>query len=131
MAGLTFHDLRGTAVTRLALAECTEAEIAVVTGLSLSDVRDIAHCYRRLVEVSPAGECVNLCSGRAYQLAEVISELENLARYRIEIQVNPEFVRTSEVTRLAGNPERLEQLTRTKPSIPLRDTLAWMYRAPR
>jgi hypothetical protein len=39
--GLTFHDLRGTAVTRLALAEATEAEIHVFTGLSLRDVRDI------------------------------------------------------------------------------------------
>lgn len=39
--GRTFHDIRGTAVTRLALAECTEAEIATVTGHSLKDVRSI------------------------------------------------------------------------------------------
>ena len=30
---VTFHDLRGTAVTRLALVGCTEAEIATITGL--------------------------------------------------------------------------------------------------
>jgi integrase len=41
ITGLTFHDLRGTAVTRLALAGCTEAEIASITGHSLSDVRSI------------------------------------------------------------------------------------------
>lgn len=41
IAGLTFHDLRGTAVTRLALVGCTEAEIAAVTGHSLRDVRSI------------------------------------------------------------------------------------------
>ncbi len=39
--GVTFNDLRGTAVTRLALAECTEAEIATLTGHSLRDVRSI------------------------------------------------------------------------------------------
>jgi integrase len=39
--GLTFNDLRGTAVTRLAIAGCTEAEIASVTGHSLRDVRSI------------------------------------------------------------------------------------------
>jgi integrase len=39
--GLTFHDLRGTAVTRLALAGCTEAEIATITGHSLHGVRAI------------------------------------------------------------------------------------------
>ncbi len=36
--GLTFHDLRGTAVTRLALAGCTVPEIATITGHSLKTV---------------------------------------------------------------------------------------------
>lgn len=39
--GRTFHDIRGTAVTRLAVAEATEAEIATLTGHSLKDVRSI------------------------------------------------------------------------------------------
>ena len=41
IVGVTFNDLRGTAVTRLALADCTEAEIATITGHSLRDVRSI------------------------------------------------------------------------------------------
>jgi integrase len=41
ITGLTFNDLRGTAVTRLAIAGCTEAEIAAITGHSLRDVRSI------------------------------------------------------------------------------------------
>jgi integrase len=41
IVGITFNDLRGTAVTRLALAGCTEAEIATITGHSLRDVRSI------------------------------------------------------------------------------------------
>jgi integrase len=47
--GVTFNDLRGTAVTRLALAECTEAEIATITGHSLRDVHSIldAHYLHR------------------------------------------------------------------------------------
>lgn len=36
--GLTFHDLRGTAVTRLARAGCSVPEIATITGHSLKDV---------------------------------------------------------------------------------------------
>jgi len=49
IVGVTFNDLRGTAVTRLALAECTEAEIATITGHSLRDVRSIldAHYLNR------------------------------------------------------------------------------------
>lgn len=49
VVGVTFHDLRGTAVTRLALAECTETEIATITGHSLRDVGAIldAHYLKR------------------------------------------------------------------------------------
>ena len=32
IVGVTFNDLRGTAVTRLAIAGCTEAEIVAITG---------------------------------------------------------------------------------------------------
>lgn len=39
--GLTFHDLRGTAITRLAVAGASEAQIAAVSGLSLKDVTSI------------------------------------------------------------------------------------------
>jgi len=38
---LHFHDLRGTAVTRLALAGCTVPEIASITGHSLKTVQEI------------------------------------------------------------------------------------------
>ena len=52
--GITFDDLRGTAVTRLALVGCTEAEIASITGHSLRDVRSIldAHYLHRDLELA-------------------------------------------------------------------------------
>lgn len=43
--GLTFHDLRGTAVTRLALAGCNNSEIAAITGHSLRDVDAILDAH--------------------------------------------------------------------------------------
>ena len=43
--GLTFHDLRGTAVTRLALAGCTSAEIGALTGHSMRDVHLILDAH--------------------------------------------------------------------------------------
>lgn len=50
---LSFHDLRGTAVTRLAIAKCTVPEIATITGHSLKDVGSIldAHYLDRSVEL--------------------------------------------------------------------------------
>ena len=45
ITGLTFHDLRGTAVTRLAEAECSHAGIATITGHSMRDVGAILDKY--------------------------------------------------------------------------------------
>jgi integrase len=42
---LHFHDLRGTAVTRLALSGCTVPEIASITGHSLKDVEAILEAH--------------------------------------------------------------------------------------
>ena len=49
MVGVTYHDLRRTAVTRLAIVGCTEAEIATLTGHAMRDVRAIldAHYLHR------------------------------------------------------------------------------------
>ncbi len=46
IVGLTFHDLRGSAVVRLALADATVPQIATFTGHSLRDVE--AHSRRAL-----------------------------------------------------------------------------------
>lgn len=45
IVGLTFHDLRGTAITTLADAGCTEMQIASITGHSLKSVHEILEKY--------------------------------------------------------------------------------------
>ncbi len=45
ISGVTFHDLRGTAVTRLALAGSTVPEIAAITGHSLKEVESILDAH--------------------------------------------------------------------------------------
>ena len=56
VSGLTFHDLRGSAVVRLALAEATVPQIATFTGHSLRDVEAIldAHYLGRDVKLAEA-----------------------------------------------------------------------------
>jgi integrase len=55
--GLTFHDLRGSAVTRLAEAGATVPEIASITGHSLADVEAIldAHYLGRTTTLAASG----------------------------------------------------------------------------
>lgn len=92
-----------------------------------SDVRDIARAYAAVVAKAPAGIAVNFCSGVAHSLDDVLAMMAKIAGYEIEVQVNPAFVRTNEVRRLTGSNARLRALTGFAPSIPLEETLRWMY----
>ena len=43
--GLTFHDLRGTAITRLAVAGCSVPEIAAITGHNMKQITAILDAH--------------------------------------------------------------------------------------
>ncbi|MFP3505664.1 NAD-dependent epimerase/dehydratase family protein [Burkholderia sp. SIMBA_062] len=92
-----------------------------------SDVRRVADAYRRLLELSPAGGVFNVCSGRAVSLKSVISMMERIAGYAIEVRVNPAFVRANDVRRLQGDDARLQSAIGPLEDIPLENTLRWMF----
>jgi integrase len=78
IAALTFNDLRGTAVTRLALTDCTEAQIAAITGHSLRDVRSILDAHYLHRDQALAETAIRkLEIGYAQQIAEVKTGTES------------------------------------------------------
>lgn len=94
-----------------------------------SDVRMVARVYRALLECDSAGQTVNVCSGRAYALRDIIGMMQDIAGYEIEVQVNPAFVRQSDVKTLIGSGEKLHALIGDPGVIPLAETLRWMESA--
>jgi len=91
-----------------------------------SDVRAVATAYRRLLEARPAGETVNVCSGQAHSLREVIAMAEGISGRAIDVRVNPAFVRASEVKTLCGDASKLRSLIGEWHTPPLEETLRWM-----
>lgn len=96
-----------------------------------SDVRTVVHLYKRMIE-SPAGigGTYNISSGEAYSLQDVLDICSDLTGHRIEVVVNPAFVRANEVKVLRGDNERLRRLVGDWQAPTLRETLAWMLDAP-
>ncbi|MFL6672764.1 MAG: GDP-mannose 4,6-dehydratase [Massilia sp.] len=94
-----------------------------------SDVRMVARSYRRLLAASPAGEAFNVCSGQSHSLGSLIEIMSAIAGYRIEVQVNPAFVRANEVLTLAGSNAKLRAVIGEIEQAPLAETLRWMYQA--
>jgi len=95
-----------------------------------SDVRAVAEAYRRLLEVRPTGQTINVSSGRTHSLREVLTTAEELTGHSPEIIVNPAFVRENEVRTLCGDNSRLKSLIGAWESPPLTDTLKWMLDIP-
>lgn len=91
-----------------------------------SDVRAVVQAYRRLLEASPAGETVNVCSGRTHSLREALALCEHLTRHAMAVRANPAFVRSNEVRSLCGDPSRLRALIGNWDTQPLEETLGWM-----
>jgi nucleoside-diphosphate-sugar epimerase len=94
-----------------------------------SDVRMVVKAYRRLLAASPAGQVFKVCSGAAHSLDDVLSMMARIAGYRIEVSVNPAFVRAKDVLRLTGSNARLQGAVGPLEPVPLEETLRWMYQA--
>lgn len=94
-----------------------------------SDVRALAQAYRRLLEVCPVGATVNVCSGHARSIGEVLNIMNRVSGYSIDVQVNPAYVRASDVRSLCGSNDFLRRLIGEWNTPPLEETLDWMFNA--
>lgn len=91
-----------------------------------SDVRTVADIYKRLLDVKPLGQVINVCLGVTHSLREVLAIAGNITGHKIEVSINPAFVRANEVKSLCGDARRLRSLVGDFESPTLEDTLRWM-----
>jgi GDP-6-deoxy-D-talose 4-dehydrogenase len=91
-----------------------------------NDVRMVCDAYLQLLDKGVPGQTYNACSGQPHTLQHVISTMERITGHRMDVQVNPAFVRANEVHRLCGSPDKLLDCTGPLPAYGLEDTLRWM-----
>ncbi|TNE95259.1 MAG: NAD-dependent epimerase/dehydratase family protein [Gammaproteobacteria bacterium] len=94
-----------------------------------SDVRTVVCAYAKLIELAPANEVFNVCSGEAVSLERVLDMMASISGYSIKVRVNPAFVRESEVKSLRGSNAKLLETIGELANIPLEQTLRWMFEA--
>ena len=88
-----------------------------------TDVRDMVKGYWLAVEKGEAGEVYNIASGKAYAIEEVLKILLSLTKIKVEIRVNADRLRPSDVLVLLGDNSKFVQATNWQPSIPIKQTL--------
>lgn len=95
-----------------------------------NDVRNVAKIYVDLLGGQGKGTILNICSGTETSLSNVIDILAEISGHRLEVKINPKFVRANDVRRLVGDPSRMIEISGMRQMRPLSETLRWMYESP-
>jgi nucleoside-diphosphate-sugar epimerase len=93
-----------------------------------NDVRAVVSAYVGLLEDGEVGEVYNVACGRPLSLMSIIESCQEITGHRIEVTVNPAFVRANEVKVLAGENIKLRSLLPDWQPIAMSDTLHWMLK---
>ncbi|MDO9266706.1 MAG: GDP-mannose 4,6-dehydratase [Sulfurimonas sp.] len=75
-----------------------------------NDVGYVCEIYKKLIESSISSEVVNICSNRGIKLLDVIDMMNEMSGYKIEVKINPAFVRKGEIKSLTGSTKKLFKL---------------------
>lgn len=93
-----------------------------------NDVGYVCEVYKRLLECKSHGEVVNISSNKGIKLLDVISSMNKLASYNIEVKVNPKFVRKDEIKSLTGSTNKLFKMIGRINSLNIENILQKMYK---
>ena len=94
-----------------------------------NDVRDVARWYTALLQTEqPPDAVINLASGQAHTIRDIICLLEQIAGYKIQVQTVPYLKRPGDQAILTGDSTRLSHIVGTPLcQYQIIDTLNWMY----
>lgn len=88
-----------------------------------TNVRDIVQGYLQLLQLGQRGEVYNLASGKAVHVQALLDMMLRVTRIKVEVQVDTERLRPSEVPVLAGNIDKIKTLTGWQPGISLEESV--------
>lgn len=94
-----------------------------------NDIHYVCEVYKKLLESDARSEAVNICSNRGIKLLDVIEMMNEIAGYKIEVKINPAFVRKDEISMLTGSPKKLFGLIGHMEQKAFKDTLREMLEA--
>jgi nucleoside-diphosphate-sugar epimerase len=94
-----------------------------------SDIQRVIEAYSRLVSNSISSTTVNICSGRAIRLIDILRIMEDISGHSLQIVTDPSLIRDNEPDIIVGSAVRLEALVGPLPNPEFRETLLRMYEA--
>jgi GDP-4-dehydro-6-deoxy-D-mannose reductase len=118
-----------TFARQIALIESRQAPPVLRVGnlearRDLTDVRDTVRAYQAIAATGVPGRIYNVCSGLPRRVGDLLDHLLSIARVRVEVVVDPERMRPSDVPLLVGDASRARHELGWRAEIPIERTLA-------
>lgn len=92
-----------------------------------TDVRDVVRAYRLLLERPTEAAVLNVCSGTAIRVADILTALARIAGVAVEVRTEAGRLRPYDVPAVVGSCRALTDATGWRPEIPLERTLVDTY----
>lgn len=92
-----------------------------------NDVRTVSKAYCGILEKATIGTTINICTGKAYCLEEILDLFTRISGHTIETIINPAFIRKNDAPFLSADPSLLNTIVPNLPNYSLEDTLNWMF----
>jgi GDP-4-dehydro-6-deoxy-D-mannose reductase len=93
------------------------------TRRDITDVRDVADAYARIMDGGQTGRAYNVCSGRAWRIRDLLEELLHLSAVPIAVEIDPERFRPIDVPVVQGDPTRIRTELGWTPHVRVEQTL--------
>lgn len=93
------------------------------------DVRSVAEAYAGIALAAAPPPVLNISTGTAHSIRDVIALAAERAGYMPQIEINPAFVRANDVPMLVGDHHRLSETLPDWRPRPIEDTVDWMLTA--
>jgi GDP-6-deoxy-D-talose 4-dehydrogenase len=92
-----------------------------------SDIGRVVEAYSRLITRAIEPTTVNICSGRAIHLLDILKIMDEISGRPVKLVTDASLFRSDEPRFILGSPARLESLIGPLPNPAFRETLARMY----
>lgn len=92
-----------------------------------TDVRDTVKAYLVIIERGNPGQPYNVCSGKGYQLKDLLETITSFCSKKIKVVSDPSRLRPVDIPILIGSPKKIQTDTGWVPDIKIEKTLRDLY----
>lgn len=92
-----------------------------------NDINFVCEVYAKLLICDKNSEVVNICANKGIKLLDVISKMNKITNYEIEVKVNKDLIRKDEIKVLIGSNKKLQNIIGFVDNRDFFDTLKEMF----